>query len=92
MASGQDWKTFISPTEPAYQLGDGMNLWPVLSGTVQESPRDWLLLECHPEGQSVEHGNAFIYGDMKIIKLGQTHPEDENGNFPPSGVLVWLGL
>eukprot|EP00041_Stephanoeca_diplocostata_P029466 m.870442 g.870442 ORF g.870442 m.870442 type:complete len:534 (-) comp23566_c0_seq8:1823-3424(-) len=88
MASGQNWANFVAKDEPPYQLGDGMDLWAVLSQGA-DSPRDWLLLECHPDppqgGTIGEHGNALIVGDMKIIKLGQTHPEDENGNFPPPG-------
>jgi hypothetical protein len=89
MAAGREWTDFISPSEPKYELGDGINLWPVLTGAVTDSPRQWLLLECHPDGQSIVHGNAFIYGDMKIVKLGDTHPQAENGNFPPTGVAVW---
>jgi arylsulfatase A-like enzyme len=43
MASGAPWTGFIPETEPPYQLGDGVDLWPWLSGKVAHSPRDWLV-------------------------------------------------
>ena len=83
MASGKDWRTFIPAEEPQYELGDGMDVWPLLSGA-GPSPRQWLLYECHPNGSSLVHGNAFAFGSMKIIK-NPGNPHDENGNFPPPG-------
>lgn len=75
MASGQSWENFVSKDEPPYLLGDGMNVWPTLS-TGAPSPRDWLLLETHPEEDTARvHGDALIVDDWKIIKWNQTNPK-----------------
>lgn len=87
MASGRPWTDFVPETEPAYQIGDGLNNWPLMSGG--DSARDWLLYEAHPIDEISEnsnfHGNAMVLGDMKIIRTGTVNPHDENGHFPPPG-------
>ena len=88
MAAGEDWTKHIPKDEPPYQLGDGVNNWPMLSsgGKPGSSARDWLLYETHPaDDKGREHGDALVVGDMKIIKWGQTMPQDENGWYPPPG-------
>ena len=45
----KDWHSLIEPTEPPYELGDGMNLWGFLSGAEPTSPRKEAIIECHPE-------------------------------------------
>ena len=45
-----------------------------------------LVYEAHPkDSEDLVHGEAAVFGDMKIIKLGQVHPSGENGNFLPPG-------
>lgn len=87
MASGANWTTFIPPTEPPYQLGDGMDVWSSLS-TGAPSPRDYILLETHPanasDGDRV-HGDGLIVGQWKLLRWGPTMPQVENGWFPPPG-------
>lgn len=85
MASGRDWHDFIPADEPPYQLGDGMDVWEgISSGTA--SPRDWLLLETHPEGAHDRvHGDALIVGDWKLLRWNNTMPPEEDGWFPPPG-------
>jgi len=86
MAAGTSWTNFIPKDEPGYELGDGLDLWPWLSGQVTKSPRDWLVYEAHPDADFNEsHGEALVVGDWKIIKTGHTNPQDENGNFLPPG-------
>lgn len=86
-ASGENWTSFIPPGEPAYLLGDGVDVWETLS-TGAPSPRDWLVLETHPPGAGQGdrvHGDAFILGDMKIVRWDAVNPQEENGWFPPPG-------
>eukprot|EP00040_Diaphanoeca_grandis_P010270 m.52516 g.52516 ORF g.52516 m.52516 type:complete len:531 (+) comp21620_c1_seq1:308-1900(+) len=83
--SGRNWTDFIADNEPAYQLGDGMDVSSMLIADGGKSPRTWLLYEAHPNGSDLVHGNAMVLGDMKIIKTGDTNPEGENGNFLPPG-------
>jgi len=86
MASGKNFSSFVSPTEPRYLPVDGQDIWDVLaSGDESLSPRDWLLLETHPVGASDRaHGDALIVGDMKILKW-QDSPEEENLWHSPPG-------
>jgi arylsulfatase B len=65
---GRDFRDFAPPGEPPYLLGDGVDVWKTLS-TGAPSPRDWLLLETHPDPHTV-HGDAIIVGDWKIYRRG----------------------
>ena len=65
---GQDFRKFAPAGEPPYLLGDGVDVWATLS-TGAPSPRDWLLLETHPDAHTV-HGDALIVGDWKIYRRG----------------------
>lgn len=93
LASGTDDETayaFSPDGEPAFQYGDGLNLWPSLSSTGNQSKsarrRDWVLLETHPpSASSRSHGDALIIGDMKLIKWNETNPPIEGGWVPPPG-------
>lgn len=88
MASGMAWTHFIPVGEPPYLPGDGVNNWPMLraGGVPGSSARDWLLYETHPRGQtSRTHGDAFVLGDLKIVKTAQVCPQDENGWHVPPG-------
>jgi arylsulfatase A-like enzyme len=80
---GEDFRKFAPAGEPPYLLGDGVDVWPTLSAGTP-SPRDWLLLETHPEPHTV-HGDALIVGDWKIYRRGPDFPDVENGWFPPPG-------
>jgi hypothetical protein len=56
-------------------------------GAAGSSARDWLLYETHPgapgaAGGGRQHGDAFVQGDMKIIRWDDTNPGDENGAVP----------
>ncbi len=87
MASGgQDWTKYIPNDEPAFQLGDGINLWPTIS-TGAPSPRDWILIETHQENETERfHGDALIVGDWKLLKFQQNiNNQLENGWYPPPG-------
>ena len=86
MASGRNWTDFVLPDEPPYLLGDGLDVWDGLSsGDASRSPRDWLVLETHPRNASDRvHGDAFIKGDMKILRY-QYSPDEEAGWHPPPG-------
>jgi hypothetical protein len=61
-----------------------MDVWATLSRG-EASPRDWLLLETHPNETLAVHGNAIIVGDWKIYKRGGVFPDVENGWFAPPG-------
>ena len=41
----QPWTNFIPKDEPAYELGDGVDNWPMMQagGAAGSSARDWLL-------------------------------------------------
>jgi hypothetical protein len=42
--------------------------------------------ETHPAGQTSRlHGDAFVSGDLKIVKTGPTNPSNENGWHVPPG-------
>ena len=78
LASGRNWSDFTPPTDPPFQIGDGMDVWESLS-TGSPSPRDWLLLEAHPRNTTGQgHGDALLLGDWKIIRWWLS-PEEENG-------------
>eukprot|EP00052_Salpingoeca_macrocollata_P014471 m.113785 g.113785 ORF g.113785 m.113785 type:complete len:504 (-) comp19329_c0_seq3:256-1767(-) len=81
MAAGEDWHKHIPPGEPAYLLGDGMDVWSMLRDG-SSSPRTEILKECHQDHQPLEHGNALIVGDWKLIQMGMN---PEPGWYPPPG-------
>jgi arylsulfatase B len=87
MASGRNWTDFVSPDEPPYLLGDGVNVWDTLASGAP-SPRDWLLLETHPPNATDRiHGDGLTVGDWKLLKVGSemlAHA-DEDGWYPPPG-------
>lgn len=66
-----DWRSlmqFGEGGEPEWQLGDGVDVWDMLSrGT--PSPRSEVLIEAHPQGQGTDDGNgqAIIVGELKLI-------------------------
>ena len=87
MASRTDWSTWTPAQEPPYLAGDGVNNWPMLQagGAAGSSARDWLLYETHPEGgHERDHGDAFVLGDLKIIRTAQTNPKNSKWMACPS--------
>jgi arylsulfatase A-like enzyme len=77
MAAGKPWTQFIPQNEPPYLAGDGVDNWPMLraGGAVGTSARNWLLYETHPVGQTGRtHGDAFVLGDLKVIRTAQVCP------------------
>lgn len=88
-ASGQQWERFISQHEPAYLLGDGLDLWPALSFG-QKSPRNWILLETHHPTRNHKsariHGDGLIVGDWKLLRSAAINPQIQNGWFIPPGL------
>ena len=88
-----DWRTVVdehADAEPAWQLGDGVDVWAMLS-TGAPSPRTEVLLEAHPPGAGGDDGNgqAIVVGELKLIweKGPQWHgpPNDlwyESGSNP----------
>lgn len=88
MASGRPWTESIPRGEPPYALGDGVDNWPMLTsgGAPGSSARDWLLYETHAPGQEQRtHGDAFVLGDLKIVRTAQVCPADEDGWHVPPG-------
>ena len=84
-ASGDpDWlKNNVAADEPPYLLGDGIDVWPMLSSGAT-SARTEIMQECHPGGDSVAHGNSITIGKWKAVHIGPTMPSDEAGwNAPP---------
>ena len=82
---GEDFRKFAPPGEPPFLLGDGVDVWQTIA-TGAASPRDWLLLETHPQdGTEHVHGDALIVGDWKIYRRGPEFPGVENGWFAPPG-------
>ena len=47
---GEDFRKWAPPNEPAYQLGDGIDVWSTIAsaGANGTSARSWVLLEAHP--------------------------------------------
>ncbi len=79
------WTDYIPSTDPAFQAGDGLNNWPMISNG-ETSARDWILLETHPNSTtSRSHGDAYIKNGWKIIKIGSTNPSAEIGWPAPPG-------
>jgi arylsulfatase A-like enzyme len=63
-----DWRELMDGSvDPPFILGDGVNVWGMLSSG-EASPRDEVLLEAHPAGQKDDgNGQAIIVGDLKLI-------------------------
>ena len=53
--------------EPPFLLGDGMNLWPYISGAIGNSTRTEMVHEAHTHGSTDGNGNALRVGDWKIV-------------------------
>lgn len=87
-ASGKDWSEHLHPGDAPLVYGDGVNVWNMLS-TGAPSPRDWILLESHPQDATEEerfHGDALIVGDWKLLRYVQSgNTKIQNGWFPPPG-------
>lgn len=65
---GATWKDMRDAAgEPPVLLGDGMDLWPYLSGQMAQSMRTEVLHEAHQQGSSDGNGNALRVGDYKIV-------------------------
>lgn len=74
----------VDENEPPYLDGDGMDVWAQLAEN--RLVRDEILHEAHAESSSSQvHGNAITVGDWKLLRLGQTHPQEEAGWHPPPG-------
>jgi len=73
----------VLPQLPGWQLGDGMDLWPALLGDYSME-RNELLIETH-DVTGVLHGDGLIFGDWKILRLGETHPSVEASWHAPTG-------
>ena len=69
---------------PLRVAGDGIDLWPLMSGAVSKSPRTEAIIEAHPlDDPEQVHGNALIVWPMKIIKVVMQN--NEPGWYPPPG-------
>jgi arylsulfatase A-like enzyme len=55
------------PFTPPFQLGDGVDLWPYLSGTASSSPRTEVIYEAHASGSTDGNGQALRVGQYKIL-------------------------
>ena len=53
--------------EPPMQLGDGIDLWPYLSGHAPASPRTEIIHEAHAHNSTDGNGNALRVGEWKIV-------------------------
>jgi arylsulfatase A-like enzyme len=70
MGKPDGWRELLPKGEPAYELGDGMDVWPMLSKDGTPSPRTEAIIETHPDMKMLVHGHALIVWPMKIIKVG----------------------
>jgi hypothetical protein len=82
------WRSLVPDGEPDYlpDLGDGIDNWPMLSGT-GKSRRTEHLVETR-EAKKVEVDQALIVGDWKILRQATDYNlewEREQGWFPPPG-------
>jgi arylsulfatase A-like enzyme len=86
MASGRNWTEFMDNTQPSPIYGDGISVWDMFEG-LDVSPRDWVLLEAHPEdAEDRSHGDALIVGDWKLFRYVESaNTIIQNGWFPPPG-------
>ena len=88
---GEDFRSFAPPGEPAYEEGDGLDVWATITGAAATPQRDWLLLEAHNDGTSktLTHGDALIEfradGALKYLLLGPEDPAVEDGWWAPDG-------
>ena len=88
---GEDFRRFAPPGEPAYEEGDGVDVWATITGAAAAPQRDWLLLEAHNDGtpKSLTHGDGLIeftaQGTLKYLLLGPEDPAVEDGWWPPDG-------
>ena len=66
---GKSWHDIATAAaqEPPFLPGDGMDLWPYLSGAVESSSRTEILHEAHAQGSTDGNGNALRVGDWKIV-------------------------
>ena len=66
---GKSWLDIATAgaQEPPFLPGDGMDLWPYLSGAVENSSRTEILHEAHAQGSTDGNGNALRVGDWKIV-------------------------
>jgi len=65
------WRRLIPANEPAFfpDLGDGLDVWGLLSGENHTSPRTELLVETHAAGYKTKGlGDALTVGPWKIIR------------------------
>jgi arylsulfatase A-like enzyme len=58
--------SLLGPTP--FSLGDGMDLWPYLSGAAASSPRTEVIYEAHPLGSADGNGCALRVGRWKIVQ------------------------
>lgn len=83
---GADFKQFAPPGEPPYEEGDGVDVWATIaSAGAAPAQRDWVLLETHADASYLTHGDGLIVGDMKLLEMGPTAPDVEDGWWPPDG-------
>lgn len=88
---GADFRNFAPPGEPAYESGDGLDVWATIAGTAPAPQRDWMLLEAHNDDtpKHMIHGDGLIEwraeGVLKYLLLGPEDPAVEDGWFPPDG-------
>ena len=66
---GTAWRDVATaaPREPPFLPGDGVDLWPYLSGARGNSSRSEILHEAHAQGSTDGNGNALRVGDWKIV-------------------------
>ncbi len=66
-ADPRAWQDLMDRNDPPFVLGDGVNVWPMLSQGAP-SPRTEVLLEAHPVGGKDDgNGQAIVVGDLKLI-------------------------
>eukprot|EP01052_Picozoa_sp_SAG31_P046856 SAG31_NODE_9131_length_1329_cov_0.760163_2_plen_402_part_01 len=80
MAAGKPWTSFVSASEPPYQLGDGLNNWALMTGA-GASARDWLLYEAHPDGPPVTLATGGGGGAKLVEPLFSISPVGQPGLF-----------
>ena len=88
-------RRLLSPSDPPFVLGDGMNVWSMLSGGIgARSPRQEILHECHKELGMLEDAKDLTNAmdDSRIHTLRQRRSlsnairEEERTRIHPKGL------
>ena len=89
---GEDFRKYAPPGEPAYELGDGIDVWATITGTAATPQREWVLLETGPNFPAFPlHGHGLIMGEMKLISVtNRSNNALADGWFAPPGQAIDL--